>query len=387
MKLVTVVGARPQFIKAASISRAIARQNEYNQSKSTIEEVIVHTGQHYDKNMSDIFFYEMQLPKPKYRMNITGRTHGMMTAEILTKVEDVLKKENPDLLLVYGDTNTTMAAALASCKLHIPVVHVEAGLRSHNMRMPEEINRILTDKVSSILFCPTQQAVSNLTKEGFPRNIQNYGERGKLPFRYGDIPLVVNCGDVMHDTALFYANIAINVSTIMQTLGLSHEKFALATIHRAENTENQGRLRNLLKGLKKVSKIMPVVIPLHPRTKKYLSDYNLSLSDNDIKVIEPVGYLDMIQLINNCKIILTDSGGLQKEAYFFCKPCVTLRDETEWVELVEHGYNRLSGCDPNKVFTCALKQAQKTIEYDGQFYGGGKASTRIVRFLKRLKIG
>ena len=385
MKIVTVVGARPQFVKAASISRAIANENAHSKGKSPIDEVIVHTGQHYDQNMSDIFFEEMQIPKPKYRMDITGRTHGAMTAEIITNVEDVLKKENPELLLVYGDTNTTLAAALASCKLHIPVAHVEAGLRSHNMCMPEEINRILTDKVSSILFCPTQKAVSNLKKEGFQDFLNGQTCQEKLTFRYGFSPLIVNSGDVMYDSALFYANISMNLSKVMQTLPFSHHDFALSTIHRAENTENPERLRNLVKGLKKVAQLMPVVIPLHPRTKKYLDYHHLSISDTGIKVIEPVGYLDMIQLIRNCKLVLTDSGGLQKEAYFFRKPCVTLRDETEWIELVESGYNLLSGCNPDKVFICAEKQLQKTFTDNGQLYGGGNASTRIVRFLKQLE--
>ena len=322
MKIVTVIGARPQFIKAAVVSRAIAAHKD-------IKEVIVHTGQHFDANMSDIFFEEMCIPKPDYNLNVNGLGHGAMTGQMLEKIEAVLLQEKPDWVLVYGDTNSTIAGALAAKKLHIKVAHVEAGLRSFNMDMPEEINRILTDRISDILFCPTETAVNNLKKEGY----ENINCR------------IVRNGDVMQDAALFYAGRAVRPKADIP------EDFVLCTVHRAENTDDPERLRNIFSALEEISKTCRVVLPLHPRTKGKLSAIGYDTNNSHILFIEPVGYLEMVWMLKHCRLVMTDSGGLQKEAYFFDKYCITLRDETEWVELVKHGYNFLAGDDKGKIIS------------------------------------
>ena len=319
MKIVTVIGARPQFIKAAVVSRAIAAHKD-------IKEVIVHTGQHFDANMSDIFFEEMCIPKPDYNLNVNGLGHGAMTGQMLEKIEAVLLQEKPDWVLVYGDTNSTIAGALAAKKLHIKVAHVEAGLRSFNMDMPEEINRILTDRISDILFCPTETAVNNLKKEGY----ENINCR------------IVRNGDVMQDAALFYAGRAERPKADIP------EDFVLCSVHRAENTDDPERLRNIFSALEEISKTCRVVLPLHPRTKGKLSAIGYDTNNSHILFIEPVGYLEMVWMLKHCRLVMTDSGGLQKEAYFFDKYCITLRDETEWVELVKYGYNFLAGDDKGK---------------------------------------
>lgn len=349
MKIVTILGARPQFIKAGSLSREIAKHKE-------IEEIIIHTGQHFDKNMSDIFFEEMKIPKPHYNLNINGLSHGAMTGQMLEKIEEVLLKEKPDWVLVYGDTNSTLAGALAASKLHIKVAHIEAGLRSFNMKMPEEINRILTDRVSNILFCPTDSAIENLKNESF----ENFNCN------------IIKSGDVMQDGALFYSSLAIK-----PTIKLEKE-FILCTIHRAENTDDEQRLKNIFQALDEISKDVQIVLPLHPRTKKIIQILKLNIQN--LTLIEPVGYLEMVYLIKHSQIIMTDSGGLQKEAYFFKKPCITLRDETEWVELVDNGFNVLVGANNKKIIdTYAHFEFNK--DFNLNLYGNRKASEIIIEQL------
>ncbi len=354
-RIITILGARPQFIKAGSVSRSILCQRERG---ADIEEVIVHTGQHYDANMSDVFFEELQIPKPDYFLGVGGKTHGAMTGQMIEKIEKILVKEQPDWVMVYGDTNSTLAGAIAASKLHIKIVHVEAGLRSFNMRMPEEVNRILTDRISSVLFCPTQAAVKNLNNEG----INQWQTAAK----------VVLSGDVMQDGAIFYRNLA------QQPLGLEvKDDFALCTIHRAENTDDPQRLLNIVMALHEIAQSKQVILPLHPRTKKILQSGNYDTSI--LTIIDPVGYLNIMWLIDHCSMVMTDSGGLQKEAYFFGKPCITMRDETEWIELVHAGANVLVGADKNKIV--AAYQAQKAFDsqkLDETLYGGGRASEKIV---------
>lgn len=354
MKIVTIIGARPQFIKASVVSKKFKEHN--------IQEILVHTGQHFDKNMSDIFFEEMGIPKPDYNLNIHGLSHGAMTGQMLEKIEEILLKEKPDYVLVYGDTNSTLAGALAAAKIHIPVIHIEAGLRSFNMQMPEEINRILTDRISSILFCPTDEAVKNINFEGFATG----GVR------------VVQCGDVMEDSAIFFNKIAQEKSTILKQLGLEKDKYILATIHRAENTDDPSKLKNIFDGLNQINNEIPVILPLHPRTANIVKSLGIK---TDLTIIEPIGYLDMTILTSNAKLIMTDSGGLQKEAFFFNKYCITLREETEWVELVNNSYNFLAGSNPEKIMQISNSIKGKTFLKQHNFYGGGNAAQKITDYL------
>lgn len=377
MKIVTVIGARPQFVKAAAVSRAIANHNSrstIHDSQATIHEVIIHTGQHFDENMSEIFFREMDIPKPDYRLEVNSLSHGAMTGRMLEKIEEVLLKEQPDWVLVYGDTNSTIAGALAAKKLHIRVAHVEAGLRSFNMHMPEEINRILTDRISNLLFCPTDTAVKNLNNEGFTI----HDSRSTTHH-----PRIIKSGDVMQDAAMYYRSRAAEKSDIVARLGLSAQPFALCTVHRAENTDDSARLNTIFAALKDISREMPIVLPLHPRTRKKLAEADITIHDSlsTIHLIDPVGYFDMIQLLENTRIVLTDSGGLQKEAFFFAKPCVTLRDETEWVELVEGGHNMLAGTDAETILTSFHKMNRATIDFSANLYGNGQASDNILNTL------
>lgn len=361
MKIVTILGARPQFIKAGSVSREIAKQASLGVD---IQEVIVHTGQHYDTNMSDVFFEEMRIPKPDYFLGIGGKTHGAMTGQMIEKIEEILVQEKPDWVMVYGDTNSTLAGALAASKLHIKIAHIEAGLRSFNMRMPEEINRILTDRVSRILFCPTQAAMDNLQAEAVDQ--WNTGAQAVL------------AGDVMQDGAIFYKDLAQKPSDLD-----INSDFILCTIHRAENTDDAQRLANVIDALNEIAKEKQVILPLHPRTKKILE--LSSLDTSNLTIIDPVGYLNMVWLISNCNLVMTDSGGLQKEAYFFKKPCVTLRDETEWIELIEAGANILVGADREKIISTyrsvQSRFTPKTFKPD--LYGTGLASQQIVEYLCR----
>lgn len=350
MKIVTIIGARPQFIKAGSLSREIKKYSEIN-------EIIVHTGQHYDKNMSDIFFEEMKIPKPDYYLGIGGKTHGAMTGQMIEKIEEVVLKEKPDWLVVYGDTNSTLAGAIVASKLNVRLAHIEAGLRSFNMEMPEEVNRILTDRISNILFCPTDTAIDNLSKEGF----ENFDCQ------------VVKSGDVMQDGALFYKNIAKKPAVKLAS------SFILCTIHRAENTDYKEKMRDIFLELEDIALTKQVVLPLHPRTKKALITFGISLKN--ITIIDPVGYLEMVWLIDHCELVMTDSGGLQKEAYFFSKPCITLRQETEWVELIECGANTLVGSDRNKIKEAFAYFEDLKKVFDVNLYGGGQACEIIVKAL------
>jgi UDP-GlcNAc3NAcA epimerase len=354
MKVLTVIGARPQFVKAAALSREFAKHDN-------IEEILVHTGQHFDANMSEIFFKEMEIPKPKYNLDINSVGHGAMTGRMLEGIEEILLKEKPDLLLVYGDTNSTTAGALAARKLHIKVAHVEAGLRSFNMEMPEEVNRIITDRISDYLFCPTQTAIDNLEKEGY-RNI--------------DIQ-IVKSGDVMQDAATFYAQKSVEKSTVIKDNNLS--KFILTTLHRADNTDDKERLSAIVEALNEIhTTICPVVLPLHPRTKAKLLSHDLKLN---VILIDPVGYFDMIELIKNSSLVMTDSGGLQKEAFFFKKNCVTMRDQTEWVELLKAKVNVLVGADKSKIINEAKIMLDKKSDFNIDLYGNGLACKNIVDFL------
>lgn len=359
MKILTIVGARPQFIKAAALSRVVLMHPE-------LEEIIVHTGQHFDQNMSEVFFQEMEIPTPHYNLNINGLSHGAMTGQMLEGIEKIILKEQPDLVLVYGDTNSTLAGALAAKKLHVKVAHVEAGLRSFNMDMPEEINRILTDRISDILFCPTQAAINNLKQEGY--------EHIKTE--------IVLSGDVMQDAALFYKEKSDARSHVLSDNELKPDEFVLATIHRAENTDDEIRLQAIVHALNEIQKTVQVIVPLHPRTAKILKDKNIEVT---FKTILPVGYFDMLQLISHARLILTDSGGLQKEAYFFNKYCITFRDETEWVELVEGGYNQIAGASSANIIKAFQELATKTFHKTEEFYGGGQAAKMICGEIIRLK--
>lgn len=353
MKILTVIGARPQFIKAAPVSRALRNSNE---------EIIIHTGQHYDENMSKIFFDELSIPRPDYNLNIGSGNHGYQTGMMLLKIEEILLNENPDALLVYGDTNSTLAGALAASKQLVPVIHIEAGLRSFNMAMPEEQNRILTDHISRVLFCPTQTAVNNLNREGIFKGIYNIG-------------------DVMLDATLYFKDAADKTSNILSYIGYEDKAFALATIHRAENTNSKERLSNIIEALSISG--MDIILPLHPRTKKYMEEYGI-IPGKNVLIIEPVGYLDMIKLEANSSRIITDSGGVQKEAYFLKKPCITLRDETEWVETVENGWNILAGSNRDKIIE-AINNFNPSHEQKDVF-GDGKASYHIAEVLDNINL-
>jgi UDP-GlcNAc3NAcA epimerase len=373
MKIVTIIGARPQFIKAAVVSRAIAELNKgINSIASKVNEVIVHTGQHYDRNMSDVFFEEMSIPEPDYFLDIHGLLHGAMTGQMLEEIESVLVEEKPDVVLVYGDTNTTLAGALAAAKLHLPVAHVEAGLRSFNRRMPEEINRVLTDHIADFLFCPTKQAVDNLKEEGITdKNQASANSNSSSSTRKTNVCLV---GDVMLDAAIFYRRYARKPQFMLP------ETFILATIHRAENTDNPEKLRSIFIGLDEIVKQIPIVLPLHPRTRKTINKLDIKTSSL-ITIIDPVSYLEMIYLLENCMMVMTDSGGLQKEAFFFKKPCITLREETEWVELVAHGVNFLAGATAENIYNIFKKTAEGKYNFAIALYGDGKTGQKIIKTL------
>lgn len=341
-KILTIVGARPQFIKAAAVSRAI-------RDADGLEEVMIHTGQHFDADMSDVFFDELDIPSPAHRLDIHGGGHGDMTGRMLAAIEPLVVSEKPDCLVVYGDTNSTLAGALAAAKLHVPIAHVEAGLRSFNRRMPEEINRVLTDHVSTLHFCPTKKAVENLAAEGIRSGVHHVG-------------------DVMYDATIFAVKRAAGRSTIISEMSLSKCKYAVATVHRAENTDDAAQLKDIISYLVGRARHQQVVLPLHPRTKQAIERTGVTFQG--LTVIGPVGYLDMAMLLNGASAVYTDSGGLQKEAYFHRVPCTTLRDETEWVETVSHGWNRL------------WKGAEHTARSDIDEYGDGDASQKIAELLK-----
>lgn len=357
MKLVTVLGARPQFVKAAALGRALRKRGGF-------EEILVHTGQHYDPNMSEIFFHELSIEPPKYNLGIGGGSHGAMTGRQLEAIEQVLLDERPDAVLVYGDTNSTLAGALAAAKLHIPVAHVEAGLRSHNRRMPEEINRIVTDHVSTWLFAPTSLAMSNLAHEGVDR---------------ARCALV---GDVMLDASLAFREQAMHSSRILADVGIHAGAFVLATVHRAENTDDAKRLAVIVEALWAVSLRLPVVWPVHPRTRATIAATKSEASvPPGVRLIEPVGYLDMVMLESSAAVIATDSGGVQKEAFFFRVPCVTLRAETEWMELVESAWNRLIEPVNASAVADTVLRAIGSVGSDVRPYGHGDAAAKIAERL------
>ena len=342
MKLVTIIGARPQIIKAAALSRAI--KNHYSDK---IQEVIVHTGQHYDDNMSQVFFDELQIPRPDYNLHVGSASHGVQTARMTEGIEALLIKEQPDFIILYGDTNSTLAGAVAAAKIHVPIVHIEAGLRSFNKSMPEEINRIVCDHCSTLLFSPTKAGFENLKHEGFP--IDN-----EPPYTI-DNPKVFHCGDAMYDNSLHFADIAEEKTDIIQRLELTNKPFILATIHRDSNTDYSERLSAIFKALIQLSEECQVVLPLHPRTSKLLK-VNLHeelqkqiFNSPNISLIPPVSFLEIIALERHAQLVMTDSGGVQKESYFFQKPCIILRSETEWVEIVETGNAILADADENRI--------------------------------------
>lgn len=362
MKLLTILGARPQFIKASTVSRAIKARDD-------IEEVIVHTGQHFDANMSDVFFDQLDIPRPQHNLHIAGLSHGAMTGRMLEGIETLIQKEQPDWVLVYGDTNSTLAGALATAKLHIPVAHIESGLRSHNPTMPEEVNRILTDRVSTLLLCPTQTAVNNLQQEGFP--FPAIGANGThAPQR------IVNTGDVMFDAVLYFRERA-KEQINLDTFGLSHQNYVLCTLHRQENTDDRERLHNILSALSEIAKDLPLVLPLHPRTKHKIEQQHNADALNSITILEPMPYLEMQRLLMSAKLILTDSGGMQKEAYFHQVPCITLRDETEWVETVGAGWNQLVGVNAELILS-AWRIANPPSGQVENLYGDGNAAEKAL---------
>ena len=355
MHILTIIGARPQFIKAAVLSRYIR-----NNPHLGIKETLIHTGQHYDQNMSDIFFDEMDIPYPDYNLQIGSGSHGKMTGLMLEKIEALLLDLKPDAVLVYGDTNSTLAGALAASKLHIPVAHVEAGLRSYMMVMPEEQNRRLTDHLSTWLFCPTDTAVDNLKKEGIIST-------SSLPS--ADNKIVCKTGDIMYDASLYYRKKNVSLQT--------PNDFILLTIHRAENTDNIMRLKSIVDAVNSLSE-KQFVFPVHPRTKKILVEHGLHFGKH-VMLMEPIGYLEMLKYEDACSAVLTDSGGVQKEAFFFQKPCITMRDTTEWIELVSSGWNTLTGADSEKIIS-ALKTVKLPDQYP-ELYGDGKTAEKIVEIL------
>lgn len=357
-KILTIIGARPQFIKAAVVSRAITL---YSDQK--IDEVIVHTGQHHDFNMSEVFFRDLEIPTPKYNLGIAGGHHGAMTGQMLVEIEKVILNEKPDFVLVYGDTNSTLAGALAASKLHVPVIHVEAGLRSFNKKMPEEINRMVVDHVSDVLFCPTVAAVKNLKHEGIHSGVENVG-------------------DVMFDASNYYKNKYECNNEILENLSISKQNYALVTCHRAENTDNIDNLKEILSALEKSSKSIQVVFPMHPRTRNAIEKAGLSNALGNVIITGPMSYKDMIVLEANAAVIATDSGGVQKESYFYGVPCVTLRNETEWVETVELGWNQLVGVNSDAILSSIL--SPKKGKSQANPYGDGRAGEKIVATIASL---
>lgn len=356
MKILTVVGARPQFIKAAVVSRRIVATPE-------VSECLVHTGQHHDANMSDVFFEDLGIPRPAHHLGVAGLSHGAMTGRMLEGLEEVMLAEAPAWVLVYGDTNSTIAAALAAAKLHIPVAHVEAGLRSFNRAMPEEVNRVLTDHCSDVLFTPTATGASNLRREGLSHD------------------RIVEVGDVMFDAALYFGDVAEKRGLTAASFDLEPGRYVLSTVHRQENTDDPGRLRVILAGLQAVAAELPVVLPLHPRTRQRIAAAGLEALTDGLTLLEPQGYLEMVALERGAAVIATDSGGVQKEAFFHSVPCVTLRDETEWTELVDAGWNRLAPMESGEAIAAAILDTCGNQGDAVEPYGDGDAAGKIVRRL------
>lgn len=356
MKLLTIVGARPQFIKAAPFSEKFRKVNE---------EILIHTGQHYDKNMSNIFFEELNIPKPDYQLSIGSGSHGTQTGAMLTEIEKVILKENPDGILVYGDTNSTLAGALAASKLHIPVFHVEAGLRSYNKLMPEEQNRVLTDHISTLLLCPTKTAVENLKSEGLVENVINTGD-----IMYDVVLRNIDFAETKYNSGAFISELISENLVFDLEVG---EKFYLSTIHRAENTDEPNKIIEILQALESLD--YKVILPIHPRTRKIINELSMELKN--VLLINPVGYLMMLYLTKNAEMVITDSGGLQKEAYFLETPCTTLRDQTEWIETLENGWNVLSSINENEIIK-HVKRDLNCYKYpQPKHFGDGNAAENI----------
>jgi UDP-GlcNAc3NAcA epimerase len=355
--IMTVLGARPQFVKATAFSRALREMGSDN-----VSETIIHTGQHFDENMSGSFFTELDIPTPKYNLGISNLSHGAMTGRMVESIEAILQEEKPSMVLVYGDTNSTLAASLSASKLHIPVAHIEAGLRSFNKRMPEETNRILTDHMSSILFCPTSTAVQNLRVEGIEEGVHEVG-------------------DVMFDVSLYYRDKA-RQKIALHSFGVEEKEYSLCTIHRAETTSSLEKLSGVLEAIRTIAREQPVVLPLHPRTKQLLVSNEKEAWLDGITVVEPVSYLEMQRLEMSANVILTDSGGVQKEAYFHGVPCVTLREETEWVETVELGWNRVSGISRDSILKGYREAITQTPTHDKNPYGTGQSATQILSIIQ-----
>ena len=372
MKIVTIIGARPQIIKAAALSRAI--KNNY---ADRIHEVIVHTGQHYDDNMSQVFFDELGIPRPDYNLHVGSASHGVQTAKMMEGIEDILLAEKPDFIVLYGDTNSPLAGAVAASKIHVPIAHIEAGLRSFNKSMPEEINRIVCDHCSTLLFTPTLAGLNNLQREGFP--MDNDG-----PYTI-DNPKVYHCGDIMYDNSLHFSSIADRKTDILQRLGLTRKTFVLATLHRDGNTDDPDRLNAILEAFTELAKETTVVFPMHPRTRKHAVDFH---PDNVI-VTEPLSFLEMVQLEKQAQLILTDSGGVQKESYFFKKPCVIMRPETEWVEIVKAGAATLADADKDSILQASRQYLQHPPVDFPEIFGDGHAATfmleKMITSQSRLK--
>jgi len=379
LKIITIVGARPQFIKAAAISRAIRKQ-----FSDRINELIVHTGQHYDDNMSRVFFEELEIPEPDYNLEVGSGSHGFQTAEIISRTEKILQDEKPVMVLVYGDTNTTLAGALAAAKLHIPVVHIEAGLRSYNKSMPEEINRVVCDHLSTFLFSPTGTGFDNLLREGF--------DPGTHPPFTIDKPAIYRCGDLMYDNTLYFSQIAEKKSHILDDLGIKDKEFVLVTIHRDHNTDDAKRLNAIMGALDKISreKQVPFVLPMHPRTTKMLpvllntENKESTASNPYLLITNPVGYLDMLILESKSRMIITDSGGVQKESYFFRKPCLVLRPETEWKELTELGAATIVDADPVLIRKAFYQYYENPPAQFPPIFGDGKAAEFILDELTKF---
>ncbi|MFT6746673.1 MAG: UDP-GlcNAc3NAcA epimerase [Glaciecola sp.] len=369
-KILTIIGARPQIIKAAAISRAI--KNNY---KTELKEVLVHTGQHYDENMSAVFFEELGIPNPDYQLSVGSGSHGAQTSEMLTAIEDLIINEKPDGVVVYGDTNSTIAGSLAAVKLHVPVIHIEAGLRSFNKRMPEEINRIATDHFSTLLFSPTVSGINNLVAEGF--SMEDKNEKAAL-----NSPKIYHCGDIMYDNSIYFSEKADEQSTVLEDVGVSSNEYILSTVHRPSNTDKKENLKSILEALNEIAQSdnIKVVFPIHPRTKNKISellsqDFYDEMSEN-ILFIPPVSFLDMIKLEKHASMVISDSGGVQKEAYFFNKCCVILREETEWVEIVEQGAAITVGANKEKIIQAHQKLQSSDCEFT-EIFGNGKAAEFI----------
>jgi UDP-GlcNAc3NAcA epimerase len=352
MKILTVLGARPQFIKAAAVSRQLS-------AGKSMHEIVLHTGQHFDDNMSTVFFSELEIPKPSFNLNIHSGLHGEMTGRMLEGIEKIILSEKPDVVLVYGDTNSTLAGAIAASKLHVRLVHVEAGLRSFNMNMPEEINRILTDRVSDLLCCPTVNSKQNLVKEGF----ESFNCRFEMT------------GDVMLDSALYYSS---KKDPAPEIAAKAKEDFVLCTVHRAENTNDPHKIRSIIESINELHKEVKVIWPIHPRTKKVAKAMNIKISCD---LIDPVGYFDILHLLKNCKMVMTDSGGLQKEAYFFKKFCLVLREETEWKELLDSGYLKLVQFNPSEIKIAYQDMLSRQKTFSENYFGNGHAAEKIVQLI------